>query len=101
MILSQDKTLGAVFQKQLRDLMNTLEETNPHFVRCIKPNRLKKAGYIDLHYVRPQMRCGGLVEAVRMYDILFPFTATMSILFLQQSWNPQVEARIPNSRIVR
>ena len=34
-------TLGAQFKKQLADLMATLNTTEPHFVRCMKPNKLK------------------------------------------------------------
>ena len=34
-------TLGTQFKNQLSDLMTTLNGTEPHFVRCMKPNDLK------------------------------------------------------------
>jgi hypothetical protein len=34
-------TLGTQFKMQLADLMTTLNSTEPHFVRCMKPNDLK------------------------------------------------------------
>ena len=36
-------TLGAQFKQQLATLMDTLNSTDPHFVRCMKPN-MEKVG---------------------------------------------------------
>ena len=35
-------TLSSQFKKSLEQLMNTLGQCNPFFVRCIKPNETKK-----------------------------------------------------------
>jgi hypothetical protein len=35
-------TLSAQFKGQLAKLMETLRQTQPHFIRCIKPNSAKK-----------------------------------------------------------
>ena len=35
-------TLSSQFKKSLEQLMNTLGQCNPFFVRCIKPNEFKK-----------------------------------------------------------
>ena len=46
-------TLSSQFKKSLEQLMNTLGQCNPFFVRCIKPNETKKpmvGHYIE--YVR-------------------------------------------------
>ncbi|CEO94284.1 hypothetical protein PBRA_000069 [Plasmodiophora brassicae] len=69
---AKKKTLGSLFQMQLDLLMETLCATQPHFVRCIKPNRIKAGQVFDVFYVRPQLRCGGLVEAVRMLKCGYP-----------------------------
>ena len=37
-------SLGAKFQRQLKDLVDALEATSPHFVRCLKPNALQRPG---------------------------------------------------------
>lgn len=34
------KTLGSQFKEQQQQLMTTLNATYPHFVRCMKPNKL-------------------------------------------------------------
>jgi myosin heavy subunit len=36
------KTLGSQFKAQLVTLMEKLNSTSPHFVRCMKPNKEKK-----------------------------------------------------------
>ena len=53
--------------------METLGSTEAYFVRCIKPNTKVQPSVFDLDYVRPQLRCGGLVEAVRMLKVLCRF----------------------------
>ena len=35
-------TLSSQFKGQLTKLMETLRQTQPHFIRCIKPNAAKK-----------------------------------------------------------
>jgi myosin heavy subunit len=37
----KSKTLGAQFKTQLNDLISTLNQTNPNFVRCMKSNDKK------------------------------------------------------------
>ena len=38
------RTVGQTYKEQLHKLMNTLNNTNPNFVRCIIPNHEKKVG---------------------------------------------------------
>lgn len=40
-------TVGAKFRRQLGELMATLAATQPHYVRCIKPNTLKVCDNFD------------------------------------------------------
>jgi myosin heavy subunit len=63
---------GTVFIEQLNSLMATLKATAPYFVRCIKPNPNKAAKQFEGEYVRPQLRCGGLIEALRIIKLGFP-----------------------------
>ena len=51
---------------QLRGLMTTLTECQPHFVRCVKPNAAGKPGRWEPSYVLEQLRAGGVLEAVRI-----------------------------------
>eukprot|EP00808_Paulinella_micropora_P000154 g50153.t1 len=64
------KSLGNFFNKQLDSLMKTLYETEPYFVRCIKPNARKGPRDFDNNYIRPQLECGGIIEALRILKII-------------------------------
>jgi len=46
--------------------MNKLESTEPHFIRCIIPNRLKKPGILDAQLVIHQLNCNGVHEGLRV-----------------------------------
>jgi len=63
---------GSVFSDQLVMLMNELKKTAPYFVRCIKPNPTKTPKQFIGDFVRPQLRCGGLIEALRIIKLGFP-----------------------------
>eukprot|EP00456_Euglypha_rotunda_P059034 TRINITY_DN491_c0_g1_i6.p1 TRINITY_DN491_c0_g1~~TRINITY_DN491_c0_g1_i6.p1 ORF type:complete len:1622 (+),score=360.31 TRINITY_DN491_c0_g1_i6:67-4932(+) len=63
---------GTVFAEQLDSLMKTLKQTAPYFVRCVKPNPKKAPKDFEGEYVRPQLRCGGLIEALRIIKLGFP-----------------------------
>jgi myosin-5 len=40
-------------------------QTQPHYVRCIKSNDRNVGGQFDRTRVVEQLRCGGVLEAVR------------------------------------
>lgn len=54
------RTVGQTYRDQLNNLMTTLNNTQPHFVRCIIPNHEKKPGKIDVKIVLDQLRCNGM-----------------------------------------
>ena len=68
----QFKSVGTRFKQQLVDLMTALEKTDPHYIRCIKPNPQNKALLFDPPYNLEQLRCGGVLEAVRVTQAGFP-----------------------------
>jgi hypothetical protein len=45
-------------QQQLQALMDTLNMTQPHYIRCVKPNMLNKPGRFENINVMQQLRCG-------------------------------------------
>eukprot|EP00057_Strongylocentrotus_purpuratus_P016460 XP_011670934.1 PREDICTED: myosin-IIIb [Strongylocentrotus purpuratus] len=48
-------TVGAQFKTSLAILMELLNKSNPHFVRCVKPNTSKSARNFDDTYVTAQV----------------------------------------------
>jgi myosin heavy subunit len=40
-------SVGSQFRAQLQELMGSLSETNPYFIRCIKPNPQKVRGIFN------------------------------------------------------
>jgi myosin heavy subunit len=66
------ESVTAQFRRQLADLMGRIGATQPHFVRCINPNARKAPGQLEPEMVLDQLRCSGLMEAVRVSRAGFP-----------------------------
>lgn len=66
------RTVGHIYKDQLAQLMDTLNCTNPNFVRCIIPNHKKKSDLIDAPLVLDQLRCNGVLEGIRICRTGFP-----------------------------
>jgi myosin heavy subunit len=58
----QVDTLASRFTGQLHQLITVLQESEPHFVRCIKPNNLKNPISFDTDLVLRQLRYSGVLE---------------------------------------
>lgn len=65
-------SVGLQFKEQLTALLETLQTTNPHYVRCLKPNDVSRANTYDRERVLNQLRCNGVMEAVRVARAGFP-----------------------------
>jgi myosin heavy subunit len=53
-------------------LAHRAQSTHPFFVRCVNPNDVKKPDAFTDHIVSRQLRCGGLLEALRILKLGFP-----------------------------
>ncbi|KAA3462498.1 myosin-1-like isoform X2 [Gossypium australe] len=69
---SQKLSVATKFKSQLFQLMQRLESTTPHFIRCIKPNNLQSPGSYEQGLVLQQLRCCGVLEVVRISRSGFP-----------------------------
>ncbi|RLN94229.1 hypothetical protein BBJ28_00018826, partial [Nothophytophthora sp. Chile5] len=86
-------SVGLQFKEQLTTLLETLQQTNPHYVRCLKPNDGCKAGVYERDRVLNQLRCNGVMEAVRVaragYPIRLPHDEFVARYFsLKRAKNP-------------
>nr|KAJ0189306.1 hypothetical protein LSAT_V11C800425940 [Lactuca sativa] len=57
---------------QLQSLMETLNSTEPHYIRCVKPNNLLKPSIFENANIMQQLRCGGVLEAIRISMAGYP-----------------------------
>lgn len=71
-IANKKPTLGSMFKNSLIELMKTIDSTNVHYIRCIKPNELKKAWEFDSLMVLSQLRACGVLETIRISCAGFP-----------------------------
>lgn len=69
---SSKATLGSQFKQQLATLMDTLNATHPHFVRCMKPNMEKVGKKFDSNVMLAQLRYAGLLEVCRIRQLGYP-----------------------------
>ncbi|XP_038646436.1 unconventional myosin-Vb isoform X2 [Scyliorhinus canicula] len=66
------KTVGHQFRNSLHLLMETLNATTPHYVRCIKPNDEKSAFLFDPKRAVQQLRACGVLETIRISAAGYP-----------------------------
>merc|ERR1712223_1849804 len=66
------KTVSGVYLVQLNSLMETLNATEPHFIRCIVPNNHKKPLMVEPPLIMHQLTCNGVLEGIRICMRGFP-----------------------------
>ncbi|XP_073313044.1 myosin-6-like isoform X11 [Primulina huaijiensis] len=69
---SKFSSIGSRFKQQLQALLETLSSTEPHYIRCVKPNNLLKPSIFENSNVLQQLRCGGVMEAIRISCAGYP-----------------------------
>jgi myosin-5 len=65
-------TVGGRFKEQLAGLMGLIEATQVHYIRCIKPNNKAVDKLFMDEMVGEQLRCAGMLEAVRISRAAYP-----------------------------
>lgn len=65
-------TVSCTFRRQLEELTATLKATEPHYIKCIKPNAIKAAGGFSPRLVVQQLRYSGVLEVVRIRREAYP-----------------------------
>ncbi|KAJ4955072.1 hypothetical protein NE237_011855 [Protea cynaroides] len=73
---SKFSSIGSRFKQQLVALLETLSSTEPHYIRCVKPNNVLKPAIFENSNVLQQLRCGGVMEAIRISCAGYPTRRT-------------------------
>ncbi|KAK2645287.1 hypothetical protein Ddye_020482 [Dipteronia dyeriana] len=73
---SKFSSIGSRFKLQLQSLMETLNSTEPHYIRCVKPNNVLKPAIFENANIIQQLRCGGVLEAIRISCAGYPTRRT-------------------------
>jgi myosin V len=66
------ETVGLQFCNQLKLLRSRIEATSPHYVRCLKPNDELLPHSFNALVIADQLRCAGVLEAIRVSRVGFP-----------------------------
>jgi len=62
----KQRTVAAVFKTSLAELMEVLKASEPHFIRCVKPNHEKASDLFEDELVTKQLRYTGMLETTRI-----------------------------------
>jgi myosin heavy subunit len=65
-------TVGAFFKNQLQQLMDVLQSTNPHWIRCVKPHPAKKPLMWHGVNVMNQLSSSGVLGTVKIRKAGYP-----------------------------
>ncbi|ETW59707.1 hypothetical protein PFMC_04516 [Plasmodium falciparum CAMP/Malaysia] len=65
-------TVSSEFKEQLNLLMTRIKETEPHFIRCIKPNAQNVPDVFDRISVNEQLKYGGVLQAIKVSRAGYP-----------------------------
>lgn len=71
-------TVGGQFSRQLQELRQKIDLTSPHYIRCLKPNDELEPENFNPLVVADQLRCAGVIEAVRVSRLGYPQRYTHS-----------------------
>ena len=66
------QTVSRAFLASLKKLLDALESTEAHFIRCIKPNNELKPNLLYGAFVLTQLKCSGTLEAVELMQRGYP-----------------------------
>ncbi|CAL3965931.1 unnamed protein product [Diplocarpon coronariae] len=95
--VNRKPTLGGIFKSSLIELMHTINNTDVHYIRCIKPNESKESWVFEGPMVLSQLRACGVLETVRISCAGYPtrwtyeeFALRYYMLVPSASWTSEI-----------
>ncbi|CAD5206425.1 unnamed protein product [Bursaphelenchus okinawaensis] len=86
---------SALFRKQLGSLLDKLQRTGTHFVRCIKPNGEMSPGKFESNQILGQLRYSGMESVLKLMQMGYPSRTQFSELYnMYSSLLPEKLARL-------
>ena len=82
------------FSADLTRLLRTLQATDAHFIRCVKPNLQMRPRAFDARYVRSRLRAAGSLGALRFLKKV-QGTACVALRTLERLRRPPHAAALP------
>ncbi|KZO95749.1 hypothetical protein CALVIDRAFT_515524 [Calocera viscosa TUFC12733] len=106
--VARKPTLGSIFKASLISLMETIGVTNVHYIRCIKPNEMKRAWEFAPQQVLGQLRACGVLETIRISCAGYPsrwtyeeFAERYYMLVPSAIWSKQTDPKVLCSEILK
>ena len=76
-------TVGGQFKAQLQLLRKRINQTSPHYIRCLKPNSLLVPNMFMSQMISEQLESAGVLEAIRVSRVGYPQRFTHEHFFNQ------------------
>ncbi|EFP08987.1 hypothetical protein CRE_22195, partial [Caenorhabditis remanei] len=77
----KSQSVGSKFKSQLTILLEKLQSTGTHFVRCIKPNNQMDAWNFDGAAILSQLQCAGMTSVLKLMQDGFPSRTSFGDLY--------------------
>ncbi|XP_077539631.1 myosin heavy chain 95F jaguar [Haemaphysalis longicornis] len=88
-------SVGSKFRSQLHALMDKLQQTGTHFVRCIKPNLRMVDHCFEGGQILSQIKCSGMTSVLELMQQGYPSRAPFSDLYnMYKQYLPPELARL-------
>ncbi|KAJ1613731.1 unconventional myosin [Cryptosporidium canis] len=81
--MAKGQLIGSQFMNSLGSLMSIVNETEPHFIRCVKPNETKKPLDWLASKVLIQLHSLSILEALQLRNLGFSYRRTFSEFIFQ------------------
>jgi len=70
------KSVSYQFKQHMRGLMDVIDKTNVHYVRCFKPNNINKSNIFNRIRILEQLNNNGILETIKVSRNCYPVKYT-------------------------